>query len=288
MAEAYQSKRFFYINSANRVSGSSAAFAVPLQIPANEQYNACCVVQASIPISYYLIPDGSNTFQLQEGASVVTITIPAGNYNISSFCTVVSALLTSNSPHSWTYTMAYPSSYTQNNSGKITYTVSGSTSTPSFIFLNNYLNEQFGFGSGATVTFVGTILTSTNVVNYINETTLFIHSDVVSNGSDDILQEIYGSNSQALSVITFLCPEIKGYSKSLKTPKSQIINIYITDENNKPINLNGQNMQITLLCYRREDYRGIVINFIDICKQFIKYIISNIAGESHNENYFSQ
>lgn len=278
MSEAYKDKRFLYINSANRLSGTSSAFSIGIQLPAEEEYDSCVVTQVNIPISYYLVPASGNTFILTELGVSTTLSIPPGNYNINSFCTIVAALLTSGSAFGWVYTMTYPTSYTQPNTGLITYGVSSNSGQPSLTFNRlNYLNEQFGFVNNSKNTFVNNTLVSTTVVNFVNENTLFLHSDIVSNGSDDTLIEIYGQNNQALSYMTFLCPEIKGYSKRLKTPKSQIMNIYLTDENNKPINLNGQEMQFTLLCYRRGEFKATVTKFIEMCKTFIQYITEHIS-----------
>jgi hypothetical protein len=175
--------------------------------------------------------------------------------------------------------MAFPQSFTQNNSGLITYTNSNASITVSFIFnQNNYVNEQMGFASGSTVIFSSGQLISSNVVNFQNENTLFLHSDIVSNGADDILQEVYGTNTQALQYVTYLCPEIKSYSKQLKAPKNQIANFYLTDENNKAVNLNGQDMQITLLMYKRGEFKTIIVTFIEMCKHFIKFITERLIG----------
>jgi len=277
MADSFRNKRFFYINSANRISGTSSAFCVPIQIPIQEEYDSMCITQVSIPISYYLVPAGMNQMQLVENGTTVTITIPSGNYNVNSFCTVVEALLTSNSPNLLTYKMTYPTSFTQNNTGLITFTVTSSVITCSFVFNpENYLNEQFGFPSGSTVTFVSGSLVSTNVVNYVNENTLFIHSDIVTNGSDDVLQEIYGNNTTALSIMTWVPPQVKAYSKRLMAPKNQLMNVYVTDENNRPINLNGQEMQFTLLVYKTDSINDSVQKFIDLCKTFMQYITEQI------------
>jgi len=279
MADPTKNKRFFYINSFNRLSGTSSAFSVAIQMPAHEEYDACCVTQASIPISYYLVASGYNTFILTEFNTNVTITIPVGNYNINSFCTVVPILLNAASPNGWTYTMTYNSSFTQNNNGLITYTVSNNTSQPSFTF-TNFLNEQFGFNFNSTVKFSSNSLISTNVVNFINEQIIYIHSDIVSNGSDDVLQEIYGANSQQLSVISYQCQDIVPYSKKFKGFTNQVMNIYLTDGHNVPINLNGADIQITLLCYRSNLFQNHINNFINITTNFMKYITEQIAGQT--------
>lgn len=271
------SKRFFYINSQNRLSGTESAFSYQLQIPAEENFDRCVVMGCSIPISYYLVDHQYNTFQLQELGVNTTITIPIGNYNINSFSRIVSSGLTTSSPNGWTYTMSYPNSYTQNSTGKFSFAVTGNNNNqPSFIFdSKNFLNEQFGFNNGSTVTFNANALISTNVVNFINETSLFIHSDVCDSGDTDILQAIYANNNTNLSTINYQCSDALAYSKRLKVPKNGVANFYLTDSNGIVLNLNGQSLLITLLMYRDTDIFKIV-------KKFIQYIITKEnTSESH-------
>lgn len=274
MVDATKNKRFFYINSVNRIGGSSAAFSIALQMPTHEQYDACVITQASIPISYYLISTGYNTFKLTENTTTVTITIPVGNYNINSFCTIIPTLLNANSPNNWIYTMTYNSGFTTNNSGLIQYTVSGNSSQPILTFLSsNFVNEQFGFPSNSSATFSSNTLVSSVIVSFVNEQIIYIHSDIVSNTSDDILQEIYGANSQQLSVITYQCPEIVSYSKKFKGFSNQMMNIYLTDAHGIPLDLNGQDIQFTLLCYKSNMFYDTVTNFIEFAKTYIQHLL---------------
>ncbi len=249
-------KQFLYINSQYRISGTGSSFAIEVQLPTTKDFDTVCMTQISIPVSYYLIRDGANDFMLTEGVTTVTIKVPAGNYNINSFTIAIAALLNANSPNGWVYTATYPNAFTQNNTGKITYTVVGNTSQPLLSFPGNdsHLSEQFGFDRGSTISFAGNTLISANVCVFVNEDTLFIHSDICDNGSDDILQEIYTSNNAPLSIITYLCPDINGFSKRLKVSSNLIMNFYLTDENNKPIDLNGLNMLFTLLLYKRNKF----------------------------------
>jgi hypothetical protein len=250
-------KRLFYLNSATKLSGTTSNFTVPLQIPQGEQYDRITVLQANIPVSYYLIQAGYNTFILKEGTQSVTITIPPGNYNVNSFASMVAGgtgLLTTNSPNGYTYTMTYPTSFTQNNTGLYTYSVNSSAMTISIITSTYPVFEQLGFPSNSTNMFVAgsgvSTLISSNVLKFINEDTLFIHADLCDNGSDDILQEIYNNNNSALSNISFLSTDPLSYSKKLTTNKAQTISISLTDENNLPINLNGLNMVVTIMLYK--------------------------------------
>jgi hypothetical protein len=272
--EGVTNKRFLYINSFNRLSGTSSAFSIQIQVPPNENYDACTVTQVFIPVSYYLIVAGSNTFNLVENGVETEVTIPAGNYNVNSFCTVIPVLLNAASPNGWVYTMTYPQSFTQNNTGHITYGVTGNGGQqPEFHFndqmdKHNYVNQQFGFDYGAQVPFVANALVSLNVVDFTNQTTLFIHSDIVDGGDNDIIQEVYHGDSTQLSILDFVTPDVDGFSKRLRIPGSQIANFYITDQNNKTIDLNGLDCVFTILLYKRND-------FYIKANAFMKYLLES-------------
>ena len=262
-------KRIIYINSANRLSGSSSAFSISVQLPQHEDYNKITVLEANIPISYYLIPAGYNTFQLKELSTTVTITIPAGNYNVQSFANILTTLLNINSPNSWVYSISYNNGYSNNFNGLYTFNVTGNSGQPTFIFNSiNYLNEQFGFNQGSTVTFASNTLVSTNVVNFVNETVLLIHSDIATTGYSDVLQGVYQSNNSSMSYLTYQATAPLEHSKFLTTNKNQIANFYLTDANNTQINLNGQDIVITILLYKEPE------NITDFLKKIMKYLIS--------------
>ena len=71
-----------------------------------------------------------------------------------------------------------------------TWTVSNNSGVqPRFIF-TDYLYEQFGFEPNSSYVFTANTLTSINVVKFQLEDSVFIHSDIATNGSDNVLQEI--------------------------------------------------------------------------------------------------
>ena len=277
-------KRFFYIDSIDRISGTSSNFSYNLQIPQNELYDMAVVTQLSIPVSYYLIESGYNTFTLLETGPLPSIsvekviTIPEGNYNVNSFCLVVGALLTTNSPTSSTYVMSFPVSFTAENSGKITITYTGPAVGSQLIFLSsNTVNEQFGFDSGQTATFTNNTLISANVVTFTVTRSLLIHSDICDSGHNNILQEVYSNNSQQLSNITYQQYDLYAYSKPLKKSHKNTINIYLTDVYNNAINLNGQNWNFTMLMYKK-------CNTYPIIEAFLQYYVKEIEKEQTDEN----
>src|SRR3954470_22945414 len=120
------SKRLFYVDSHQRISGTHSNFTYQLDYK-NEDYDYCVVLQATIPKSYYLIQSGQNTFTLQEGGSAATITVPIGNYSRSSFQSQLQSLLNSLSPNHWTYAISIPNTLITGDTGLYTYTVTGNT-----------------------------------------------------------------------------------------------------------------------------------------------------------------
>jgi hypothetical protein len=262
-----QYKRFFYINSKNRLSGTDSNFSFNLEIPQNQDYDKVVVLQASIPKSYFLVESGYNTFQLQEDTSAVTITIPVGSYTRRSFQTTLQQKLRSYSPHGYVYTVSYPNTSQDADTGKFTYSVTGNgLIQPKFIFTTN-LNEQLGFDRNSTNSFVANTLDSQNVIKLQAEDTLYLHSDLVANGTDNVLQEIFANSNPSYSSINFLNPCPNEYSKQITNSNGATYNFYLTSEDpTEVIDLNGQNLQIVLMMYKEN-------NIFNTIKDFIKYSV---------------
>ena len=270
-------KRFFYINSENLLTDTNSSFSVNLQIPDYENYDRVCLTQANIPVSYYMIRQGYNTFTLIEGGTSVPLSLTPANYNANSFSLIVSALLTANSPNGLTYTITYPVSFTDANTGKFTYSVNTSTIPVSLSFPPlSPITEQFGFNIGSTQKFTAgsgvSTLVSTNVLFFIPENSLFIHSNLCDAGYNDILQEIYSGNSSVFGNITWVNPDPCAYSKKLATNKAQAITFSITDAHRLPIYLNGLTVLLTVCLFKDNDYYR-------KSEEFMKYQLGNKISE---------
>jgi len=253
----------FYINSKNRVSGTDSDFLYQIDITKENKYNKVCALQVSIPKSYYLIQNGEH-FILEEGKVQVNIQVTPGNYTRKSFAATIQSFLNSLSPNGWIYAITYQNSSTQYDDGKYTFTVSGNSSQPSFIFDSDHnLYENMGFDIGSTNTFVADTLKSTNVINLQKESTLYLHSDMVNNGNDNVLQEVFASDSSDYSTIVFQQKDVEAYSKDTITNKNNVYRFYLTDENDFPINLNGLNLNVTIVLYEKN-------NIYEMIKQFLK------------------
>lgn len=269
-----EASRIEYINSANRSNGSNENFTWTVTMSQDEVYDKVCVLFANIPISYYLVSNGTNVFRLSETTGItitVDIIVPPGDYSAVSFINVVLPLINSASPHSWIYTMSLNNSFTSVQNGLYTWTVTGNAGgTASFIFpIGNYLFDQFGFANGSTNAFTANTLVSKNVLNFIPETTMYVYSNLIEtkqNNTTNILQEFYGENNVNFSNLVYQCTTLDGYSKNINNGHRNSFTLTLLDEYGNLMNLNGRPWFITLLFYKSND-------IFDTIKRFIKYTV---------------
>lgn len=247
----------FIINSTDRISGTDGTFSYELPIELSAEYDSVVLLGCSIPKSYYIVQAGFNTFTIQEGVLIATVTVPPGNYSYLSWIAIVAPLMTIASPNGWKYGISFPDINSSTNTGLFTYTVSGNTSQPSIITTVN-VYEQLGFAQNSTNTFSNSALISTAVINFTPETTLFICSDIAGNKKDNVLQEIYDQNTLPFSYIVYQNTNFEAYSKQLMNKGSRSFNFNITNENKQSMNLNGRNCLLTLCLYRKEDINDVL------------------------------
>jgi hypothetical protein len=191
------------------------------------------------------------------------ITIPPGNYSADVFASTLIELLNTGAPAGWTYNITLPNSFTSPDTAKFTYTVTGNATQPSIV-CTDQVEEQLGFAINSVNTFIDNSLTSSTVVNFGCESTMFLHSDIASNGDNDILQEIYSNNTIPFSYITYQCTAPELYSKELNTNQANVFHFSLTNEKNQLMNLHGVDMQITLALYKKDDTNELI-------RQYIKY-----------------
>jgi hypothetical protein len=243
--------RIIEINSNERLTGTHGNFTYALKksIMNEEDYTHVSVLKASIPVSYYLIQEKYNFIHLIEGGVTTKVTMEAANYNSNSFMKTLTTKL--NAAGSFTYNMTMRDPFTQADTGKIYFTVSNNNGVQPSIVIN-HMHEQLGFNKNDTVSFINNKLVSDNVVSFIPERTLFIHSslvDNIENSSTTVLESVFCDNVKNYSVVRFNNPDVIGYSKKI-IPLKSIFTIRITDENETPIDFNGSNIVLSLLFYR--------------------------------------
>ena len=255
--------RIFHLNTNQRVSGTHENCQMLIELPSSEEFDRVVLLSCVIPRSYYLVQAPYNNFILRENTTNTTITVAEGNYSFSSFKTYLQNLLNTSSSLGWIYTITIPNTTNAPSTGK--YTFNCNNSGASFIFPStSKLHEQMGFDFSSTNNFIGTSLQSKNVVKFTLEDTLYIHSDLVTQQQDDVLQEIFTAGSFDFSSIKFQNYTPIEYSKVLSTSNCGIFRFTITDEDDRIINLNGLNCVYTILIYKNNDVHNVQ-------KDFIKY-----------------
>jgi hypothetical protein len=242
-----KSRRVFYLNSANRLSGDDASDCLlEVKIPPHEKFTHVCVVEASIPKSYHLVQAGFNTFNIVEIGVSRTITLTPACYSATAFATEMKTRLNTGAPAGWIYNMTMPTG-TLPNTAKWTYTVTGNDGSQPSIITSTNVYEQLGFNANTTNTFAGNILISRNVMKLQSEDALYIHSDIVTEGVDDILQEIYTSGIPDMGIIKYTCPDWQMMAKPITGSQGNSYRFTLTDENARPMNLNGLNWVMSLM-----------------------------------------
>lgn len=248
------------INSEDRNSGTTSDFTYI--IPNDGEYTHCIILGANIPLSYYLIQKPYNQFTLLEAGTPIIITVPAGNYNVNSFADVLTTLLNNSSTHGWIYTINFQNDYSSQANGLYTFTCTGYTSPPSFIFnVNGELHAQFGFTHASTNVFNSLgVLQSVNVVSFIPETVLTIYSNICENRN---LLTIFHDNTTPYSNISYQC-QTELYSKKLSNQgKDSVYHFSLLSKSGIPIDLNGLPMLINLLMYKDDNqYKQYIADYI--------------------------
>jgi hypothetical protein len=243
---------YVYINSRDRIAGTDENFTYNIQFPEGFEFTHVVCLNALIPKSYYLIQDGplENIFQLKENNTTVTVTVPIGSYLLSAFKTVIGTLLSNASPNGLTYTLTYPA-LSGTDTGKWTFTHTNAA-IQSSIIVNAHFFEPLGLFANSTNLFTGTTLVSTCVIKLQSEDRLLIHSNIVNNGIDDIVASINSTTSINYSSINYECPAPEFYSHLLSSKNNNTYSFSLTDENGELIQLNGLNLNITLLLYKKD------------------------------------
>ena len=135
-------------------------------------------------------------------------------------------------------------------------------------------NEHlFGFFANSTNTFIGTPIISTCVIKLQSEDRLLLHSSICANPTrDDVLVSINSTTSINYSSTSWECPALIYYSHMLASPNNGVYRFTLTDENSELIQLNGLNVNLTLLLYEQDDSIKRFNDTITEVKDLLKYL----------------
>lgn len=243
----FLNKDIFFINSENRLSGTSTDFSYKLDIDPNVEYTHCSLISISIPKTFYSVTD-NNYFNLIEDLTSVQVVLPKGNYTRNSFALVLKNLLNLMSPNGWVYNVTYPNITRTVDQGFYNYSVTGNGGLQPSFEIFEHLSHHLGFDKNSTQTFISDELTSTNVTNLNPENTLILHSTIVDD-RDARLKSILTTSVNSFDYIVYENQNILESSKRMSIAKSNIYNFILTDLNNNRIDLNGSHIVFSLLVF---------------------------------------
>jgi hypothetical protein len=256
-----------YVNSHRRLRGTHTDFEYTIDLPTDRSFDSICVLQASIPKSFFLITSTTNTFVLMEGDALhsVTITMEPGNYSRRSLSNYLTDLLRTNSPRGYYYTVTIPSSVRLPDTGKYLFSVQtaiGDVTVPpytiSFVFGSYYQPcESMGFERNTAYSFTAGVLSSVNVCRLQARSTVFIKSNAVDNGGTSILQAIFAAEPD-FSLINFQVGHADGIQANRKELLSKSTNHFsftITDVDDQILDTNGQNVEMAIMFWDSRRYK---------------------------------
>jgi hypothetical protein len=241
-------------NSKDRIGGSNSNFlSKPIDLGINK-FDSVAVVAASIPRSFYNVPQSYRTFTLRELGVNYTVTLSAGSYSRNNLALVLSTALTSASGNGWTYVVSYPNTFLVADTFKYTFTVSGNgANQPSFIFASSMF-RQLGFEENTTYAFSTNTLESANCINLAYVSRAFIKSNVCLNAQDGTLEEIlnYGSFPM-LSLCYYQQTSFDLNTRVYNDSNTNSWNFTLVDTFSQEIDLNNIPWSFSLVFYKRND-----------------------------------
>lgn len=241
-------------NSKDRVQGSNSSFlSQPVDL-GNNQFDSVCIVQASLPKSFYNMPTGYNTFTLKENATSVIVTIPVGSYTRINLQSVLASVLTTASPNALLYTVSYPAS-TVADTFHYTFTVNSSVIAVQFIFSATSPFRQLGFEI-ETYTFTpGVGLSTLESVNSLNLSYIlraFVKTNLVSDATDGILEEVLNFGSYpSSSVVHYQQYNFDMNTRRYNRSSTNSWQFSIVDAFDQLIDLNGIPWAFSVVFYQR-------------------------------------
>jgi hypothetical protein len=237
-----------YIDSDNRTSGVTNDFLYNLTFPDDLTFDKVVCLNALIPKSFYMVPTEFNKFQLLESGITTNVYMPAGNYVNSTFANVLGATLTNASSQGWVYTVSYPNGLAEADTGKWSIKVSGNISQPALIIADD-MHYQLGLEDNSTNYFIGNQLISTNVIKLNIEDRLYVKSNLIDD-TTGILFEVNLAPSLPFSTITYTNYAPEYSSKRTKGKTVGTAKFTLIGQSGNIINLNGLDIQMTLLFYK--------------------------------------
>lgn len=248
-------------NTYRYIKGNTGDLSINLNLPQDIHYTHVNILSFRIDYSFYMIEDGHNTFIINEDGTPILITLTPGNYSATALKEELNIKINKASIYDYTITIETNSNKVQN--GKWTFTTSNNNPTE-LIFDNDIRNKIYkllGFNFNSTNEFTTGILISQHTADFSLTEQIEIHSDIIDNINDDIIDIVNISNFIPYSKIEYINNRCLYTKKKVKKNLSNC-RIYITDEKGNIINTNNGMVNIDLVFYIEDN--------MDYIKEYIR------------------
>ncbi len=253
-----ENSKLIFINSSDKnisLDTDGSVFLYNLETPIISPDNQECLVSlysCVIPYSFYNIRENINDripYRLVADDSLNSVKIPKGNYTITTLATAIKQQLDSISGGT-TYTITYDRTtmkYTYDSNNQIIYF--------DFSAFTDTANIEMGFNKNEITINTGiSNLISTNVPD-INGNThqIQIRTNLCSKGCLDSITKSYSTILGSIPIdvnfggVIFLKPASNNHKILITNRNIQTINIRITDDRGRPLNLNGLNFSVSIM-----------------------------------------
>lgn len=261
---SFSSPIILNFNSKDRIGGSNSNFvSSPYDLGLNK-YDSVCLVQASIPKSYFNMPTKYNEFILREqdqfgNYNLITITIPIGSYNKLNLANKLTTIMTNASLFSVKYTVSNPNTNTEPDTFRFTFTATnlGSIGGISLIFDDTSPFRQLGFEPSSTNDFVlnpnnDYVLESVNAINLSFILRAFIKTNMVQNANDSVLEEILSIGSYPTSSLCYYQQfDFNMNTREFNQSSINSWNFILVDSFDQEIDLNGISWAFSVVFFKR-------------------------------------
>jgi hypothetical protein len=199
------------------------------------------LASAEIPFGFYCVNEYNNKLIITENSVEINHIIPLGNYSQTTLKSTLSTLLGNN----------YLITYNQIN---YKFTIKNLVNITSiFKFSSSSCTELIGFNKTDLTIFQNQEITSQNIINLNYTNSLYLLSDITDRGSIDSQTKTNSNILQKIPINTFPGGMIYYYNNQTAHKilfHSSIINnirFALCDDEKRPIDMNGQHYEISLL-----------------------------------------
>ncbi len=237
----FKNKKIITINSARRLTGNPGNFTINVDLPRDNNFSHCVVLEAMVPKTYQLFSDSDvKTLTIEEATGTLTINavIPSGQYDVNTLATALQLALRTASAATGN-TLLYEVTFSEVDQN---YTIDSADVGEDFdIQTTNaqapLMMRVLGFDNPAAgdMASVAGVLLGNDVVDIERTSEIVIRSSIALNYNDNDIAVLYPDNFLAGSQITYAPAFPENYSLDLPNNKATVFKFQLFDDQGLPL-----------------------------------------------------